>query len=236
MSGIQACFSSTGPGFTLDVDLACPGAASPRCSATRARARPRCCAASPGWSARPRASSPVQGEVWQDDDARWLPTHRARWAMCFRRPACSRTCRCWATCAMACAAHRAPPACSLDRRWRPAGHRPAAGPQARSAVRRRTPARGIARALAQPAPAADGRAAGRARPASASRRSCPTWSACTTSWTFRCSTSATRPTRWRAGRPHGGAGGRPGRGQRRSDETLAGSTCRFTWARTPVWC
>jgi len=34
--------------------------------------------------------------------------------------------------------------------------------------------------------------------ASASRRSCPTWNACTTSWTSPCSTSAMRPMKWRA--------------------------------------
>jgi hypothetical protein len=44
------------PGFTLDVDLDLPGAASPRCSASRAAARPRCCAASPGWNAAPAGS------------------------------------------------------------------------------------------------------------------------------------------------------------------------------------
>ena len=45
-------------GFTLDVDLrAARAAASPRCSARRAPARPRCCVAWPAWSARPRRVS-----------------------------------------------------------------------------------------------------------------------------------------------------------------------------------
>jgi molybdate transport system permease protein len=74
----------------LDVDERLPAAASPRCSATRAPARPRCCAASPGWSTPPRARLRFNGEVWQDETPGCRPT-AAPSAMSSRRRACSRT-------------------------------------------------------------------------------------------------------------------------------------------------
>jgi molybdate transport system ATP-binding protein len=164
----------------------CPGAASPRCLVTPARARPPCCAAWPAWS-RAAGRVVVNGECWQDD-ARgiFLPTHRRALGYVFQeaslfahlsvrrqpgvRPASASPPR-----------HKGAARCMRLNCWALA----TCWSGARPAVRRRTPARGdCPRAAHQPAPAADGRAPGRPRPRSASRRSCPTWSACTTNWTI----------------------------------------------------
>jgi molybdate transport system ATP-binding protein len=74
--GIQARFKLRYPDFTLDVDLNCRVAASPRCSGIPVPARPRCCAASPGWSARAGRLSLDEGRSLAGP--RHLPAHAPR--------------------------------------------------------------------------------------------------------------------------------------------------------------
>jgi molybdopterin-binding protein len=200
--GIQARFQLDYPGFTLDVDLErCRAAASPRCSAIPVRARPRCCAASPGWNARPAAS--LRGQ-WRGLAGRrhFLPTHRRPLGYVFQEAS------------LFPAPERA--SGNLDYGMKRVGQRPgrAALDQAiiellgighllerkpDQPLRRRAPAR---RHRPRPADVSP-RLLLMDEPlaaldlASARTKSCPTWNGCTTNWTFPCSTSAMRRTRWR---------------------------------------
>ena len=167
------------PGFALDVDLALPAR-----GVTRAvrpvglAARPRCCAASPGLERADSGRVRGQRRGLAGRRARRLRARRtgARWAMCSRRPACSRT---W-TCArnleygLQARAGRASAASRWSRRsscWASA-HLLARRPGTLSGGERQRVAH-RARAGHQPAPAADGRAAGLARRRSARREILP---------------------------------------------------------------
>ena len=179
---------------------ACPPAASPRSSGPRARARPPCCAASPGWSAPPSArvvdrgrdlaghappasSCPRTGRplgyVFQEASLFDHLDVRGNLAFAQRR-----------------ARRRAAP---------PAAAAGAAGHRARCWIAGRTSSR------AASASASPSRARWRRSRASccwtsrwprstwrAGARSCPGWSGCATSCASRCCTSRTRPTRSRA--------------------------------------
>ena len=96
-AGIEARFAVDYAGFRLDVDLRLPGRGVTALFGHLARARPRCCAASPiGLAARGRLV--VNGECWQDDARRILvPTHRRALGYVFQEASLFPTCRCGAT-------------------------------------------------------------------------------------------------------------------------------------------
>jgi hypothetical protein len=109
------------PGFTLDVDLDLPGAASPPLRPVRLRQDHA--AALHRRAGTRRRPADVNGETWQDARS-FLPTHRARWATCSRTRACSPISPCAATSTTACARRRRRRLFAARAHHRPAGPRP----------------------------------------------------------------------------------------------------------------
>ena len=102
LPAIDARLHLARPGFTLDVDLHLPGRGVTALFGPSGCGKTTCLRGIAGLTrnhpnpdlARARPGRVVvNGEVWQDDAAQNLARHpRARrWAMCFRRPACSTT-------------------------------------------------------------------------------------------------------------------------------------------------